>query len=211
MNCYAFCSPAVMPLYNLFERSVCTRTSLTLKQIQLPPEFDNCRYGEERYWRAMSWMEKRRCDIVYEEKESFVTTGCDSIFLGDPVPDFVQRLASNELLAANDYDGFVMLCGCLVVVTPNDNTRKLYDLIVSDPELGVKASDPILNRYRDTTRWSPLPRESYWNISGRLWSAGDPIPNPPPGILWYHANFTIGVSNKLHLMQTIEAKVHEKH
>ena len=201
MKLFAFHSPSFDPLWKLFTNSV-KRTSFELHAIKCP--IDGCVYGEPQYWQLMKWLGEQRLRLICEERKVFCTTGCDSIFLKDPVDDLFARIVNCDFLAADDLPHNTQLCGCLEVILPCDSTLELFRKIYSDPRAGTMADDPLLNHYRDTTRWKALPHNLYWNQTGRRWNSGDPIAIPPREAYWAHANWTVGLPNKLQLMTTWE-------
>ena len=213
MKLYTFHSPVIRPMWELFSESV-KKTSFELIPIECPKEYDGAKYGETRYWKLMNWMGNYRVKLVKDGNgEVIATSGCDSLFFEDCVPDLMERIKNVDFLAADDRPQDSFLCGCLEVIRTNSSCIKLFESIYSDPSIGRGPDDPLLNKYRNLVKWAALPHNKYWNMCdvlsrlGRPWNMGDQITNPPTNIFWFHANFTIGLQNKLYLMNLVKTLI----
>jgi hypothetical protein len=55
-----------------------------------------------------------------------------------------------------------------------------------------------------------LPRDKYWTVAningGKRWEPGDIITEVPTNIVMHHANFTVGISNKINLIAEVRKK-----
>ena len=216
MKLFAFHSPAVAPLWRLFSASV--PKGFDLCPIEVPGEFDGVLWEEARYWRLMKWIVGERVARVRQNQGQIIaTSGCDSVFFGDCVPDLLARierfdyLASSDCAIAIDDDPArlissvpVRLCSCLQVVRCNAVNLALQQQIYD--RAGRGSDDSILNALRDTVRWRALPRPLYWNISTPGWKAGDYVPAPPTEMRWFHANWAMGTEHKLALITEVLRK-----
>ena len=204
MRLYAVHSPAFAQFWEPFKRSVETRTTFELHATELPAKYDGCHFGQSIYNEMLRWLVERRLHLLETETEIFATSGVDTEFWRDPVTDLQSRMTlyCADLLGSNDLNTNPRLCSCLYVMRPNDAMRALMQSVLDDPRCGVEIDDPILNEKRDMVRWRALPHNLYWNTSCP-WKAGDPLPPLPSDVIWTHANWVVGIENKLALMQKI--------
>ncbi len=172
----------------------------------------------------LRWLIEWRATLVRTEKEVFATSGTDTEFYRDPVPDLEARIKDKDLLGADDSPGLQYvglkgpskLCSCLYVIRPGPQMSALFDRVLQDPRIGKGDDDPVLNEHRDMVRWAALPHEMYWNLFHwhkplpQCWHMGDHVPDPPNEIKWFHANFCIGMTAKLFLLEVIRKRVYAR-
>jgi hypothetical protein len=207
MKLYAFRSPAVEPLWRIFRRSVRERTSFELVPVDVPSEFDGCHYGEQRFWEMTHWIWARRREFAIKEREVYCTSGCDSVFLQDPVPHLRLPILGHEFLAADDLPlGATKLCCCFQCILPGLNVLALHNAICSDPYLGKIDDEIVMNTHRHLVDWAALPHAQFWNLAPDRWHMGEPVKEPPADLVWFHANYTIGLAEKLFLLKTLEER-----
>lgn len=209
MKIFSFHSPAVRPLWDIFEDSVRRKTSLELNPVEVPNQYDGSKYGEDRYWRMMKWIGECRLQKIIEHSgQIIVMSGCDGIFFSDPVEDLNRLIVDRDLVAANDSAWSQYLCPCLQVVKCNDSVVNFYKSVYADKMAGLGSEELLVNNYRDMLRWAVLPREKYWNCAnGAVWTPEMVVPQPPSEMVWFHANYTIGTEHKLLLTQRVMEKV----
>jgi hypothetical protein len=197
---YAFRSPAFEPLWKCFEASV--PASLDLHPVPIPERFDGVTFGEPRYWQLMRWIVERRVEFVEANQGQLIaSSGCDSVFFGDPVPDLTERLAVCDFVAVNDWDEPIpRLCACLQAMRCTPAVLAYQRAI--DAQAGTGSDDTIMNELREMVRWAALPRELYWS-HGRAWT-GEPV-TLPRRVLWAHLNWCIGVPAKMALLAAVQA------
>ena len=204
---------AFQEMWSHFSTSVKERTSFTLCAEPLPEHFDGVHYGQEHYVELLRYLVEWRQRLVRTETEPFVTAGIDAEFFGDPVKDIEARIATHDLVGADDNPTVHRICSCLYAIQPRRAVDDLFQKVLDDPLFGFgpgkDTDDPSLNRHRDMVRWQALPHNLYWNTLG-LWNIGDPEPMPPREMLWFHANYTIGLDNKLALLRAVRRVVESK-
>ena len=213
MKLFAVHSPAFAKLWEPFKRSVETRTSFELHAEELPARFDGCYWGQPVYHEMLRWLVERRLRLLESETEVFATSGIDTEFWRDAVPDLTARMDSfwpNDLLGADDKNFPPRLCSCLYVMRPTDSVRALMKAVLDDPRCGPEIDDPILNEKRDMVKWSALPHSLYWNTSVG-WKVGDPLPPLPFEVFWTHFNWTSNLVDKFALAEAVRAEWHTQH
>lgn len=205
MKLYCVWSPKFKEMWEPFKRSVETRTSFELHAEELPAKYDGCHWGMPVYHELLRWLVERRLHLLESHTEVFATSGIDTEFWRDAVPDLSARmngLLSYDLLGADDNPGPTRLCSCLYVMRPTEELKALMRRVLDDPRCGNEPDDPILNEHRDMVHWCALPHDLYWNTLCP-WKAGDALPPLPKNVIWTHANYTVGLENKLALMDAV--------
>lgn len=205
MKLYAFRSKALWPMWEqYFAPSV--PKSFELIPIDVPAQYDGCNYGEPRFFALMKWIVGQRVKVIKENLGGQIaSSGCDSFFVGDPVPDFQERLKRVNFIAANDAsEPRQRLCACLQALNCNLHTLEFQYAIWHCA--GSGSDDTIMNNLRGMVSCECLPRRWYWNIAdlGRPWQPGQPRPLVPRGVLWIHGNYTVGLANKMTLLAELK-------
>lgn len=208
MKLFVVHSPAFKAMYEPFKHSVLTRTSFQLIEEELPSRFDGCHWGQPIYHELLRWLVERRLKLLERETEVFATSGVDTEFFRDAVPDLKARMNGMfpyDLLGADDNPGPTRLCSCLYIMRPTDELRALMKKVLDDPRCGNEPDDPILNQFRDMVKWCALPHDLYWNTLCP-WKDGDPLPPLPKNVVWTHANYVTSIQDKLALMDAIRTE-----
>ena len=114
-----------------------------------------------------------------------------------------------------------VLCSDFLAFIINWRTLQMFDLwemansTVSDDQVALNdmfgrfsypGTGPRLSNHG-------LP-EDFWTIGlggiPRTWEPGDTVPEPPANIALHHGNFTVGVANKLALLDAVRARVEQR-
>lgn len=213
MRLFAVWSPAFKDMWLPFKRSVETRTSFDLHAEELPSRFDGCHWGQPVYHEMLRWLVERRLQLLESQNEVFATSGIDTEFWGDAVPDLTARInevCPFDLLGSDDGAQVARLCSCLYVMRPTDKLRALMRKVLDDPRCGSEPDDPILNEHRNMVTWSALPHDLYWNTAVG-WKIDDALPPLPRDVIWTHANWCVGLPAKLALMEAIRNEWSRQH
>lgn len=211
------CSPEYRPLYERhflpsFE-AVRGDIDFNLHVLPLPntsagwatPDWNRHRLTALKTVRALMGMFKQAYD------NRMVVSGVDFRFYEMPL--FSERQRNCAILAAEDRAGVV--CSDVIFVRLDKITFRFFDAWISVCELGGYSDDQIaLNAVKsmmNSDDFGILP-ETYWTAGLRgltrcPWEPGDFVPEPPEGIIMHHANFTVGVANKLALLDAVKAKI----
>jgi hypothetical protein len=142
----------------------------------------------------------------------FAFTDVDVQFFGSFRDWFSRSLAGNDMVFQTDAPG-PALCTGFFFCHANTLTRTFWEQVLA----GVRASegrddDQVVARRlafkAAGLKWSCLPTVFFGGgtLTGRGWNPGDELPIPD-GILMHHANFTIGVPNKIRQLEYVRERV----
>lgn len=141
------------------------------------------------------------------EKDTFFFSDVDARFYAPlpPMPDDCD-------IAAQD-DGEGGLCSGSLYVRPSIDTELLFSRARSflsqfgghdQPAFGLAlgcSSTTAVAKKLPHTFWSHGATEN------RIWEPGDPLPDPPDGIVVHQANWCLGVENKMALLAEVHRRV----
>jgi hypothetical protein len=149
----------------------------------------------------------------------FVMSDVDIRFYHSFADDVRQRIQGLDVLFQDNRPGRPQqpgnLCSGFMVVRASERTRAFFQrahaiLRAADrPNLGdQKACIEALREQPDRIRFALLP-PTYWvpyTEDGVHWKPGEPL-DPPEHIVLHHANWTIGVANKLAQLEAVERQL----
>jgi len=142
--------------------------------------------------------------------EPFVYADCDVQFFGDISHD----LGDSDIMFQQDYfsDNY---CAGFFIAKQN---KSVFDFFVKVKETltasmnGVIHDQAVINRlirFGYPINTSMLPSDKYWTAAfatnGAIWDGQDI--NVPNRIIMHHANFTLGVKNKMALLEQVKDKL----
>ena len=140
-------------------------------------------------------------------REPFIFSDVDVRFYGDPTANLLAILGNDRSILFQD-DGAAGACTGFMVLRP---TMEVHDFWVSvaslmkeSHALDQDASNRMLAA-KLAPAWALLPRR-YWTVgaaSGKVWEPGQPI-RPPFDLMVHHANWTVGIENKLVMLQLVK-------
>lgn len=142
-------------------------------------------------------------------KEIFVFSDCDVIFLKNTKSLFEQWIGDNDMLFQSD--GKNWYCAGFFVAKHNERVLKLFELIAkkfeqNDPE--SKDDQRLLNAYIRGTdvKYDILPTSVYnyhaASHNPMIWAPGVKF-HIPKDCLVFHANWTKGVNHKIKLLDYV--------
>lgn len=146
-------------------------------------------------------------NIDISDKNILVFSDCDIQFFSDLEFD----LQSFDILFQEDYKG--MKCAGFFICK---QTKKVLDFFNLVKEEFIKIKDGkiddqgIINRLllknEFGLNWQFLPTDKYWSVGnateGKVWN-GEKI-NIPNNLIMHHANYTVGIKNKINLLNLIK-------
>jgi len=152
---------------------------------------------------------------IYHEAEPFLYSDVDVSFFGDDVAaDLLRQLGEHDV--AFQDDGPAGRCAGFFMVRPNDRTARFFrgvrDLMVERNTDDQACLNMVLEE-DGCDLDHVLLDSSYFNlhnVAGRMWTPdeGKLIPESIPLVLRaFHANWTVGVENKLRLLGEVRAIV----
>jgi hypothetical protein len=167
----------------------------------------------------------RKVEFILEslakETEPFIFSDVDVRFYG-PVGDDLARLLGDADMAFQ-WDGPRGLeCSGFMVLRPSAKLLKFWQgvrdlmvecVILDQDSLHRRLVVDTIKREQDggDITWDILP-ERYWTFGSndKHWTPGQPV-NPPADLLMHHANWTVGVENKIALLEAVKAERGDVH
>jgi hypothetical protein len=171
---------------------------------------------------ADGWMKtmNRKVDYVIRSIQEtwgswFIHSDCDVQFFpenGDLMADIETHLNEKDIVGMDD----IMMCAGFFACRSNDKTLKLWSMVQDN--LSRFANDQIaLNHFLPQTgvSFGLFPRFRYYNYmhhhtTHAVWNGQQPItlsPTERKCVLVHHANYTVGVENKVKMLQLIKEQV----
>lgn len=182
-----------------------------------------------------SYMMKRKIEIILANgfnknlgKDWFVFSDCDVMFFRDFESDMQRRINEFDIVAQSDCGG---ICAGFMAIKKNKITEKFFNLVLEymekDPRMDAgqgfhdqQAINELVGIIWTGKIYSPevqRPKYSlvkyfdgYANfdhlVPGKQWNDGMDIPLKFIPYMW-HANFTIGIQNKLKMFEQIKNKI----
>jgi hypothetical protein len=168
-------------------------------------------YGTQEF--NLMTLEKLRWiikNIDVSNKNLLVFSDCDIQFFN--LLNF--NIADKDIMFQDDYYGYCT--GFFICKQSNkvlsffkevENYMTQMNMKVNDQE----ATNNVLKYYQDVLV-GYLPRNKYWTIAnflnGKIW-IGQSF-DCPKDIIMHHANFTIGIENKVKLLESVRNKMYEE-
>lgn len=147
-------------------------------------------------------------NIDIDDENILVYADCDIQFFGD----ITYNLGNNDIMFQSDYSN---ICAGFFICKQNQNVLNFFKLVetnlvnslngVIDDQLIL---NKILNSGYSKISKDILPTDKYWTVgfstNGNVWNGQDiKVPN----ILMHHANFAIGLENKVKLLNLVKNKI----
>lgn len=134
----------------------------------------------------------------------FIHADCDIQFFGPIKEDIIKQLADFDMVAQND--GEEMCCG-FFACRSNNKTKTLFENVkkeINDKYNDQQATNKLAKNF---VSYSFLD-EKYYSIyrmtNKKVWDISMEIKNLPKNILVHHANWTVGIDNKIELMNIVK-------
>lgn len=154
-----------------------------------------------------------KVDFIIEaltvETEPFLFSDVDVRFYGPVVADLLECLGNADM--AFQWDGpSGRECSGFMVIRPSKQTRFFWQAararMINAREMDQDAVHWTMSTYPSACTTVILP-ERYWTYgrNDKHWEPGTPV-NPPADLLVHHANWTMGVENKLRLLEAVNMR-----
>lgn len=173
------------------------------------------------------WQEtmQYKTDIITQAIEDhrddvFLFVDCDVQFFGDVSEPMLNALQGKDLVGQNDG---AMLCAGVIAVRANPIAKALWRTIkIRSPEYGCdqRALNAILNAHvnRGSIEWGKLDWDQFFNYrrlteQDVVWTPDMDLHIPEQtldNMLLHHANFTVGVQNKIIMMERIREQKNQR-
>jgi hypothetical protein len=136
--------------------------------------------------------------------EPFIFSDVDVRFYGDPTADLMTLLGDKDMLFQDDGPGGA--CTGFMIMRPTPRVIEFWRMVAKWMREGNQLDQDAANRVLETKlapSFALLP-ERYWTVgrNGKVWEPGQPV-NPPHDLMVHHANWTVGVENKLALLDAV--------
>ena len=148
----------------------------------------------------------KKVELVIEacrtEREPFVYSDCDVRFYGPVEKDLLAQLGDHDIAFQDDGEGGA--CAGFFIVKPSPHMHQFFRDVLARAR-GVRSDQDAMNEILEHSgiRWTMLSRRYYTvGQEGHHWTPGMEV-HPPRDILVHHANWTVGVENKLALLRLV--------
>jgi len=185
---------------------------LKVKKIeQLSPNGD---YDSSGFMETMMDKLKLILEHLHVGTDPFVFADCDIQFFRDFKEDILRELGGNDIRFQDD---IVCRCAGFFVAKRNDEVKRFFDIVYKEtPKYFQQQSDQtainvILNSQQNfglKLNERVLPRNKYFTVAAstnaKQWAGQDF--NIPTTLVAHHANWTVGLDNKIKLLQFVKNK-----
>jgi hypothetical protein len=146
---------------------------------------------------------------IEDNKDSiFIFADCDIQFFKPFKHLIVKELENNDIVCQEDRGS---MCAGFFGCRSNYKTKKLFEDIKANFRNMVN-DQVALNHYKECVKYKLLDRDLFYTIGNHfsnpngtyIWDNKTNI-IPPSNIVLHHANYVVGVDNKLKLMEMIRA------
>ncbi len=145
--------------------------------------------------------------IIYSDPDVQFFDGFAEDVLG-----YLDNNSEVDAFCQNDYPRHptqVSLCTGFMVLKCNDRLQNVFEKSLQNIDR-FRHDQDAFNFFREGFKWRVLPEEKYYtvayNTGNAVWN-GEKYDNIPKTILMHHANWTVGVENKLNLLDYIKREV----
>ena len=165
-------------------------------------------------------------DALSVEREPFVFRDVDIRFYSFSPDDLELEMATRDgvtpdFRCQSDAGGY---CAGFMFIRPSPATVKLFQMVLDNISLfrddqdalnqvalpGMMSDRHRLSGLSDSSEFqaSLLPRNKYWNLE-TMWDESPSLSGVdiPSGIAIHHGNFTIGIENKLNLLNAVRCRL----
>ena len=144
--------------------------------------------------------------------EPFVFADCDIQFFGDFKESLLEELGDHDIAFQDD---IVCRCAGFFIAKRNKKVRKFMELVLeTTPKFDhdQTAMNHILNnqhRFNLNLKEKRLPKNKYFTVAAatnaKQWSGQDF--DVPKGVLVHHSNWTVGLDNKINLLELVRKQL----
>ena len=183
----------------------------------LPSELELCVVEDEnQYCKSASFYETGWSKTCYKKVELFLQacqenmgktffySDVDVQFFGNVAEDLIEELGDCDIACQNDIGNY---CSGIIVCKGNNTTLRMFELMKANYE---KEDQHTLNNFIHLCNHKALSRKffTFGHISQRAWS-GENF-DIPDDILMHHANWVLGVENKMRIIDIVREKYEQR-
>jgi len=134
--------------------------------------------------------------------QHFVFSDCDIQFFGRTKEILLDTIANCDMAAQKNDDQEI--CAGFFICKASDKMRDIFSKCIEDLNQGTHNDQVALNRYKHMFTWKFLNARQFW-CPRYHWKPGKRL-NVPEDILVHHANWTVGIGNKIKMLATVKEK-----
>lgn len=135
----------------------------------------------------------------------------DICFYDNFEQDLLEKIQNYNLVAQSDNTRWFEVCTGFFIARSSDLLYKFFLSIINEMQTTNIHNDQLafakVSRLYPNLKFNTLPIQ-YWSVhwsnGGKVWS-GEDI-DPPKNMKIHHANYTVGIENKLKLLNMIKGK-----
>ena len=133
--------------------------------------------------------------------DTFVFSDVDIQFFGRTKETLLEELGDADIAAQDDTCNF--MCSGFFICKSNERTIRMFKSMKDNYHL-YKEDQDALNQNKHLANWKLLSRKFFTvgQLTNRVWNGEDFI--VPNGILMHHSNWTIGIDNKIKLLEKVK-------
>ena len=143
-----------------------------------------------------------------DEQESFIFADVDICFYKPFVEDVMNKLNGYDIVCQEDRES---LCSGFFACKSNSSTKGLFKEIKNHLRSHNVNDQVSLNHLKDIVKYGLLDKRAYYTIGNfytnengtYIWNNKVHI-NPPSDMVLHHANYVVGVENKIRLLEMIK-------
>ena len=149
------------------------------------------------------------------QPDPFFYLDCDIQFFDSFYDDYMKIMENNNLDVLGQHDSNRSVCCGFMLIRPSDKMRKLWDKVYEEMKRDTYKCDQagfnnIHHQYKLNFMFLGQDCFSIWMTNGiRVWKPSHEIKLPNIKLKTHHANFTVGIENKIKLMEVVK-KTYEK-
>lgn len=136
--------------------------------------------------------------------QTVITCGCDIRFYQDFTDEVLVEMKKHELVSIDDNYG--LACCDFFAFKVSPRIISLYDWVIQNDRMFTNNEFTFNHGIMELgIHLKMLPIEFYTvglTNGGNVWLPGDPV-NPPTDMKLHHANFTLGVEDKMALLDSV--------
>lgn len=173
---------------------------------------ENGSFGSSRFGETMiGKLEHIIKNIDINDTQPLVYSDCDVQFFGEIKNDLLTEIENYDLKLQND---ILCMCAGFFICKQNQNVLNFFTDVLNTLKNSSLPNDDdqriineFLNKKVYPLKYDTLPCDKYFTVAyannSRQWNGEDF--NIPSTILVHHANWTVGINNKLKLLEYVKS------
>lgn len=189
-----------------------TNKDLILKIKKFEQECSSGNYMSSGWYQIMM----KKVDYILESIEEswgeiFIHADCDIIFFGSIKDDIIKQIEEKDMAAQDD--GGEICCG-FFACRANEKTKSLFEKVkeeMNEKFNDQQATNKLAKKYVSCKFLDENYYSIYRNTNKKVWNKNISIKEKeiPKQMLVYHANWTVGVENKIELINKIKKIIYD--